>query len=221
MALPGLMMPLGLIAVAARITDLAVADSATSTSHTITVPASVQAGDLLVLSDFAFNTGTTSIPTNVVPSGFTQVQTASMASGNPDAFRLTVSYKIADGTEASTSITGMNSAFESKRLYVFRASAAISAASVASVNSQATAGNPSPQPITSSGGAVPLVVLAAYAADGTVNPRTMTPAKDGELGSGQHWLAYKIYNSSPADVSADMDDEGDANILISCYIAVS
>ena len=63
-------------------------------------------------------------------------------------------------------------------------------------------------------------------ANGTVNPRTFTvggsAAKDGETqatgGSADNWLAYKIYNSSPADVVIDQDDEGDNNALVSCYI---
>jgi len=70
-----------------------------------------------------------------------------------------------------------------------------------------------------------LIVLGCYvAAINAVNPRTFNPAKDGEIqatavdGPEDLWLAYKIYNSSPADVSIDMDDEGLFNALVSCYI---
>ena len=50
----------------------------------------------------------------------------------------------------------------------------------------------------------------------------MSPAKDGEVANGTTpYLAYKVYNSSPANVSVDMDDEGDGNTLQSCYIEVA
>ncbi|HWE21758.1 MAG TPA: hypothetical protein VG758_32045 [Hyphomicrobiaceae bacterium] len=52
----------------------------------------------------------------------------------------------------------------------------------------------------------------------------MTPAKDGEinvvLGALNAYLAYKIYNSSPVNVTVDMDDEG-TNELYSCYVSCS
>jgi hypothetical protein len=48
----------------------------------------------------------------------------------------------------------------------------------------------------------------------------MSPAKDGEATSGSDcYLAWKIYDASPADVTADMDDEGTVNALASGYLA--
>jgi len=91
--------------------------------------------------------------------------------------------------------------------------------------SEFTSGNPAAQTVNASGGAPPLIVLGCYvAAINAVNPRTFNPAKDGEIqatavdGPEDLWLAYKIYNSSPADVAIDMDDEGLFNALVSCYI---
>ena len=56
----------------------------------------------------------------------------------------------------------------------------------------------------------------------------MSPAKDGEIQSDEggieffdNWLAYKIYNSSPADASVDMDDESSENYLSSFFIECS
>ena len=111
---------------------------------------------------------------------------------------------------------------DDKVLLVFRGNKAASSLNVASVNSEATAGNPTSQTVTSSGGTPPLVVLGGYGADTTLTPRTFSPAKDGEVNSSIYaYLAWKIYNSSPANVSIDMDDNGGANILQSCYIEMS
>jgi hypothetical protein len=35
------------------------------------------------------------------------------------------------------------------------------------------------------------------------------------------WLAYKIYNSAPANVVIDMDDEGDDQMIHGAYMACS
>ena len=88
---------------------------------------------------------------------------------------------------------------------------------------ETTDGNPSAQVVGASSGTPPLIVIGAYGTTGTVDPRTFSTTKDGEItaDSFNAYLAYKIYNSSPQDSSIDMDDEGDANILQSCYLACS
>lgn len=79
--------------------------------------------------------------------------------------------------------------------------------------------------VGSSGGVSPLIVVASYRTTfNSVDPRSMSPAKDGEISSGQFWLAYKIYSSGPADVTVDMEQDGapfGTNTLASCYLACS
>jgi hypothetical protein len=193
--------------------------SATSAATTVTGPASIIAGDLLVLLDMAFNA---TLPASTVPSGFTII----WDQNDTVSQRTIMSYKIATGAEASASLTGMaGSALVNKQLYVFRGDSAIAAVSVLDVDSQFTSGNPTAQTITSGSGVAPLVVLAGYSADTAINPRTFTvggvAAKDGELAHGVlAYLAYKIYNAAPANVVIDMDDEGGSNNLGGCYIQV-
>jgi hypothetical protein len=194
------------------LTSLSQVLSATSLAATITVPAGVQGGDLLVLLDNALGA---TVPATVIPTGFTSIGNIN----DGGQARQILSYKIADGSEASTSITGMDSTSETKALYVFRGDAPITSASPASVNGEATTGNPVSQTVTSGSGLAPLIVIGGYGANVAVSPRTMSPAKDGEINpSTVMYLAYKIYNLSPSDVSVDMDDEG-INYLQSCYIA--
>lgn len=213
-------MPRGLF-LAKRIsvlTSLVQQGSATSTAETITAPASIDAGDLLILHDAAL--GGAGAPGSVIPSGFT-----SIVDSNLSKFKSILSYKIADGTEDSASLTGMNgSTFNAKALYQFRGDVPITSVALSTVNSEATADNPASQNVSASGGTSPLIVIGAYGTSSSagVDPRTFSPAKDGEIsGSVEQYLAYKIYNSSPADVSIDMDDEGSTNILYSLYIEAS
>lgn len=209
---------------AAPLTELDFLTSASvADSTTITGPATIQAGDLLVISDVVYlKSGT---PTSVVPADFTAAQNFTGVNG-----RLILSYKIATGAEASASITGMTmngtTLFGSKIMFVFRGNTPITTASDASGGAEGTTGNPAAQNVAASGGTPPLVILAAYATRGAIDPRTFSPAKDGELqrtaiNSVDHWLAYRIYETAPANTSIDMDDEGGNNILVSRYIQVA
>lgn len=182
-----------------------------------TLPNDIQAGDLIVVYDFAQSSASPP-PTTVVPSGFTSLINANDGNIN----RLILSAKIAEAGDAGAVRTGMDSLAETKLVVTFRGDVPISQFSFASPNSQITTGNPTSQSVTAASGLVPLIVLAAYFVDGgAVSPRTFSPAKDGEVNAttvGDHWLAWKIYNSSPADTTVDMDDEGTFNGLLSCYI---
>jgi hypothetical protein len=113
-----------------------------------------------------------------------------------------------------------------KVLVVFRGNVPIAVATPNTWGHEITANNPVAQSVTASGGTPPLVVFGGYRSNSAaVDPRTFTvggsPAKDGEVASTSNlsYLAWKIYNSSPADVSVDMDDEGGTNMLQSGYIA--
>lgn len=205
-------------------TTLTQVASATANAASVTGPADIQAGDLLVLYDVAY-TGAPGNPTTAVPSGFTVINNSTGLAADT---RLISSYKIADGSEASASLTGMDGAdSESKMLYVFRGNVPITSVSALDVAQQGTSGNPTAQVVNASGGTPPLIVFGCYSTfDAIVSPRTFSTTKDGEINANpagsanfDNWLAYKIYNTSPADSSIDMDDEGAENYLSSFYIA--
>ena len=197
--------------------------STTSTAETITAPASINAEDLLVLFDSA--RATLAEPTAVTPSGFTNFISFSAISGPSSVgIRNMVSYKIADGTEDSTSITGMTGDItDNKVMLQFRGNTSISSVTSNVIGSPAvTDNNPASQTITASSGTAPMILGALYASDTTVSPRTFSAVADGEVTSSTLLYAkYKLYDTSPSNHSADMDDEGTNNSLASFYLELS
>lgn len=210
---------------------------ATSSAETITAPADIQAGDLLVLYDRGYGASGSGLPATVVPSGFSVAANTTYSDAvNLIYVRQIISCKIADGSEASASLSGMPDAEPGtdpyKILLVFRPDVPAASFAVNDASGEATIGNPAAQTITASGGDGPLVVLGAYStvSGGTVDPRTFTvaavAAKDGEVNVSTHsYLAWKIYDSAPADVVVDMEDENAGgnhpNILQGLYIELS
>ena len=209
---------LGFGAKAAGLSTLSFVDDATASgSDTITAPASINAGDLLVMLDYHVKPDGGGLPT-----GWTQIVNFSSP-----YVEVTASYRIADGTEDGTTITGWTGGLGGgKIIQQFRGDSPASSVTVQDVESQITDGNPAAQTITASGGTVPLIAFAAYGSADPISPRTFTPAADGETsvsdpGVAESYMKYKIYNTSPANISADMDDEGFDNSLASFYLEVS
>lgn len=187
-------------------------------STTITVPAGVIAGDLIVMFDRCGNP--TTIPAAVVPTGFTQISNLSLNSTTD--YRVVVSYKVADGTEGGTTITGIAATgFRQKSLAVFRPNGKATVSLSPAVGGQILDGNPTAQTVSSNGQAGPLIVFGCYGSSGAIDPRAFTPTKTGEVAqSNTMYLAYGIYNTTTVgnDVIIDMDDEGNGNTLVSFYL---
>jgi hypothetical protein len=201
-------------AAAAGTTSLAFHDDAYSITNTIDVPAGLEAGDLIVLSDVVSDNS--AAPAASAPSGFTIWIDLIDVSGTG---RTVVSYKIATGSE--TTLTGMSADdFMDKILAVFRPDVPITSITASTPTTEATGGNPSAQNIVATGGTLPLIAFGIYSALGSaVSPRTMTPAATGELNSTtRHYVKYQLQNASLADVSVDMDDEGKSNSLAVGYL---
>ena len=215
--------PVGLFAGAASLTLSQVLSATDASGAAFTLPNGIQAGDLIVVLDYAVSPA--SIPTAVTPAGFTNDINV-----NDGVFcRMMLSHKIADGSEGGTSVSGMDGGDgEGKLTYVFRGNRPIVSATVLDTAGQVTNGDPSAQVVNVSGVAASLIVIGGYACGtAAVSPRNFDTVKDGEInvsptiggGSGDIWLAYKVYNFSPADSTIDMGDEGSLNGLVSCYIA--
>lgn len=204
--------------VAATLTPVVAQASATSQAQTITAPADIIAGDLLVILDRAENVS--GDPTSVTPTGFTTINNAVAA-----FVKQNLSYKIAAGTEGGSSITGMvGTEYTRKAMYVFRGGIPITSVTVGSAAGQIISTDPTAQVVAASAGTPPLIVIGGYSVygAGVVDPRTFSTTKDGEVTpSTDFYLAYKVYNSSPADTTIDMDDEGAENALQSCYLQVA
>lgn len=199
-------------AAAAGVTTLSFIASTTSELSTITAPASIDAGDLLLLVQSSITD-----PAAVTPTDFTNILDSGLEAG-----RTLWDYKICDGTEDSTTITGMNDSFDDKILLQFRGDVPITAVTAQDITSEFTANNPAAQTCNASGGASPLIAVGSFFSSSSVGTRSFTPAADAEINSSSyHYAKYKIYNSSPADITIDMDDEGGANVLCSGYLEIS
>lgn len=203
----------------AAVTTLSFIDSVTTDNSFLTTMAGINPGDLLIWYDYTVYASSV-----VVPTGFTQIGTTLSVTDEVD---VVTAYKIAIGNESSTSILGMNGYYvEQKILLQFRGDLAINSITVQDVSQQITDGNPAAQVCNASGGAVPLIVIGTYSTfDATVDPRTFSTTADGEISIdgpfNDQYIKYKIYNSSPADTTIDMDDENVENSLQSFYLEVS
>lgn len=190
-----------------------VLDATSTDSGTITYPTGIQSGDMIFLWHGAQDDFVT--PTDVTPSGFTNITNQS---GSVTRFR--VDRKFAAGGESGTLNVITADAWSEARMVVFRRTPAGTQGNTAgSIQAQLTTGNPSAQAQDGSAQTPPLVVLGFYMSSGTVSPRTFSPAEDGEFGSGQAYIKWKIYNEGATIVShsIDMDDEGTVNFLASLY----
>lgn len=191
--------------------ELAFRSSSTSSASTITVPSDVVAGDLLVLYDTPVNLS--GFPTSVVPTKFSTILNST--SGN--ARRTVCSYKIAEGTDAGTSITGMNGTNANSKILLAFSTNGATAAAAYDIAFQSTDGDPTAQVVNASGQTTPLVVLA-FMRQATATGQSFSPTEDGTVTDLTSKGYYKIYNSSPADVTVDCGDGGTQNNLMSFYI---
>lgn len=195
------------------VSSISIFGTNTASAASITLPASINAGDFIILDQFTRNIG---LPASVTPSGFTNIY--DFNDGNNKSM---LDVKIAVGNEGGTSVTGMDGINDYKTVTVVRGDKPIKSYTVNSQNTQSTSGNPTAQSCTAVNGPTPLIIMAHWASDGTVNPRTASPAMDAELSPNVNfYTGYKIYNSSPATHSIDMDDEG-GNQLASLYFSFS
>lgn len=214
--------------------------SVTAASSQITIPASVQAGDLLVLLDAAYlqQSGTVD---DVTPSGFTQA-TTDIIEISLDRERQSISFRIAEEGDAEATVTGLNSTAELKILAVFRPNRKFTTASAAGwQNSKSGEAQPTGQTLPASSGTAPIIALAGYfalqgqAEPVVIDPRTFSvngsDVKDGEDTEEatatnvemESYLAWRICNSSAQlqDITVGMEEEGVRHILQSGYIQCS
>jgi hypothetical protein len=180
-----------------------------------TVPSSVVDGDLIVVYNTAEIVGG---PTVVVPSGYTSIVQA----GAGTNYRGVFSYKVATYSDAGATVTGMTQN-PVMRIAVFSTKKANPTITVSAVNSQVTNSAPTNQTVSASTGTAPLVVLAGNRREGTTINIVMSPTQDGSVPAtlASYNLLYKIYNSSPQNVTVSQGDSGFGNILISFFLRVS
>lgn len=140
--------------------------------------------------------------------------------------RLVLSYKIATGSETDIEFLSTGSTQSSRILMVFRPNVAASTITVGDFSFSTSGVAPSSQLVTAGSGTPPLIVLSCYDTNNTatesIDPRGFSPTKDGEVSQDLgFWSAWKIYNSSPANVTISMQDEGTGQGLSGYYLQVA
>ena len=135
--------------------------SVTSTTSTITAMSNINSGDLLVFFGFSFN-NEVSIPNNVTPSGFTLISNHS-DSYDPESYgRWVAYYKIANGTEDGSTLTGMSAYLDRKQLIQFRANSPISTVTPLDVTTVASSNTSISNVIYSEDTKLPSIIMAFY-----------------------------------------------------------
>jgi len=223
--------PFSALGISKKLKQLALFDQAQSTGATITIPANSPENSIAILAQFSVNTGTTTIPTLVTPTGFTNIaglgDTGSFNT-SPDSgdrgFRAAVSYKILDADDEGDSLTGMDATFDKKVLLVFEGVnftptglTAQDADSEAVWNSNTAADT-----ILSAAGLAPLIAMGfAEQAGGIVSVTTDLAASSTAADSLK--LYWSIYNQgvSRIDHSFDVGAVGGTSWCASCYFEIS
>lgn len=202
--------PAGGISTLVKQTDTA------NTADSITFPADINSGDLLVV--FGYSAGLVGSPSVTTPSGWTLVGSYKTLDANKTT--LAIWYKIADGSEASSTVSSWFSGDFAALIssLTFRADKAITSAAGFDYEAIYTNADPSAQTVNASGGTAPIIVVG-YSGNGTL---TLSPTEDGSVDSGfSAYRSWKIYLSSPSDTTVDTSDNGSGNTLQSCYFEVS
>ena len=186
------------------------------TTATAAIPTTTRKGDLIVVSGFAQG-GSPGSPTW---TGFTNIVNNVDSGG-----RITVAYKVSDGTDAGNNLSRTSGSNNGDIIVVvFRGHAAIKTVAVQDADVQTTDGDPTAQTLTAGGGSTPLIAFGVYGSTSAVSTRTFSTTEDSELSSStRHYLKYKIYNKSvtPSNATIDTGDNGTNNALASFYIEAS
>lgn len=185
-------------------------------TSSITVPAGVQQGDLLIVYNHAYNT-TGTIPTAATPSGFTQVYNSSLAnaSGSISA-RAISSYKLALGNESGTSLTCMTANFMAVFILVYKTNSVSPNLTLLYTGSgggaNMTNANPTDYTLSLSAQNKPVLAIGACF-NQTDTQISFSPAPDTQIPASNsiYRLAPKIFNSSPSNFSVTAGDGGVAN----------
>jgi hypothetical protein len=179
---------------------------ATTTSQTLTIPATSQVGDIAVYVNRA--TGIISTPTEVVPSGWTSVSNVTAT-----YTRSIIAYKILVSGNPGSSITVMNATYDSTVMFIFRPTTTISSLSNASLNGQGTDSDPTAQTVSAQ--STPYIVIGACGSNATCSFNSSWPTATQIINSTGCYvrLGYYIFNGSYSNVTVDMADPGSRNIL--------
>lgn len=215
---------LGIVASGYASTTLTVSIISTTVSTSAgayTIPAGTQAGDIAVFLDGGGTSFSSTPPTYVLPSGFTQILNTAVV-GTFAALRAVGSYKILNASDISTgTITGMSPGTARKQLRIIRPSSTVTTITVSTPTSQSTAGDPAAQTISMAAVTPPVIGFAWGATTGGTVSVTSTPSVlSVTQNTGFQAIGNVVYNNSPQNITVDMNDPGE-NMFSSWWMQFS
>jgi hypothetical protein len=201
---------------------------------TITIPATAQAGDIAIFWDAAADSTSFSTPINTSISGWTKVISQYFntgAGGSGDQQQQQVFIKILTSGDVGSTITGssVNTATGARRkiIAVFRgtsisANSSINNYTFNGFTSEYSSATPANKTITSSSGKTPSIAIALYRIGGSPSTYSFSPTQDGSQNGGLDTtlMYWKMYNSSPSNITIGMTDGGNLNYLGGFYLSL-
>lgn len=183
-------------------------------SVTITVPGAV--ADIAFL--FQFSENAVGAPVTVTPAGWTLMQT-NVGVAPSTTVRMSCHMKKLVSADIGAVLTGMNGDVRNdKMIMIFRPNRPIVSLVTEDTNFQIIATVPTDQSLPAASYPPPIIAAAQYVsanADAAIAGTGFTPAADGAEDNGTHQrVLYKIYNSSPANITVKgQTDAGAVNGL--------
>lgn len=196
-----------------------------STSLTCAFPTAAATDDICVFTEASRNAANF---TCTPPSGWTcpQSGTKPMKCTTAGLVNYGVFYKkltASDITAGKVTTASPASLWKSVALHVFRYSGTISTITAKDTdNSGLIVANPVAQTITSSGGTAPLIVIGVGFNNGTGWDNT--PGFDTttiSAGTNEIMIGSKIYNASPANITADVGAPASTQALTTGYLEIA
>jgi hypothetical protein len=190
-----------------------------SSGSTVTVPAGVQKYDIAFLIDAASDSSSSRPQNATTLANWPLINySTGLTAGGGNYYHSYVNYRILNGTEGGTTVTGINGASVNRKIIaVFRPNAAVKYfASLAQVRGQATQGTPTTQVVDVSGQKLPIIVFAHFWGGLNAASAGMSPSDDIFNGSSDRQKAgYKLFDfgETPSNVTVSKNDQGENNVL--------
>jgi hypothetical protein len=185
-------------------------------AETITLPTGIVAGDLIALVQVSRSVSET--PAYIVPPGFSLG-----GNGSYDGTRIRTSFKIANGTESGTTLTGMDGSIFKKKIAIVFSANATSMAQVLG-GSYITPAAPGNISIDASSANAPALIFSVWGVRALQTPivRGSAPAMDQEIiFDDSLYVGWKIYNTGMGqNFTTSMNDAGLANIRQGLYLTL-
>jgi hypothetical protein len=190
-------------------------NTSSANTSTGTIPASTQAGDLIIYWDYVPNH-----TSGAQPSGFT-----SLNLGTAGAVEARVSYKIAVSGDAGATVTGATGSDYAVVILVFRASKVIATATGVSWSSSTSSGVTQSDTIPSTGYHVWLVSSSSRGGVPTPAFTSQSPTLDGTVATGGEdeslSVGYGLFVNDGTTQSATVTNSGSRFISQAGYITLT